>query len=117
MTDIIKPPHAISLWVTKDILYAELPHADGVKGHAQTLRLPNNVWGLTKLLDILRERHSGSKLASKGDPTQGQADRDIQDMQRKAAGYTGPIKKQIKVPLTTELKNNVRDVIRRFISA
>lgn len=115
MTDLIKPPHAISIWASKEILYVELPQADSGGGQSHFLKLPLNTYGLNKCLSILKARSEASKIATKGDPTQGQADEAIKQMQRAAAGYKGPIKKEVKVPISQELKNNVKDVIRRFI--
>ena len=112
----IKPSHAISIWISKDILYVELPHADGAKGQAHLLRLPNNVWRLTQALNIVKARHESSQLGTKGDPTQAQSETAIKEMQRKAAGYTGPITKEVKVPVSTELSSKVKDAIRMFIN-
>lgn len=116
MTDLIKPPHTISIWATKEILYVELPHADGAVGTHTTIQLPLNVYGLTKCVDILKARQANSRISTKGDPTQAQTDKAIAEMQRKAAGYKGPITKEAKVPLSQELKSKVSDVIRRFIT-
>lgn len=115
MTDIIKPPHAISIWATKEILYVELPKADGSGGQGHTLQLPLNVFGLTQCINLLKARQVSSRLGEKGDPTQFQSEKAIAEMSRKAAGYTGPIKKEIKIPLTEKLKLDVKSVIRRFV--
>lgn len=117
MTDILKPSHAITIWSSKEILYVELPQASGEGNKTHILKLPLNVWGLTQLLNTLKARSQTSRLAEKGDPTQFQADREIAEMSRKAAGYTGPIKKEIKVPLSEKLKTNLKDVVRRYITS
>lgn len=115
MTDLIKPPHAISIWATNDILYAELPNAQTGEGQSHILQLPLNSFGITKCIGILKERSNASKFSTKGDPTQAQTEKAIAEMQRKAAGYTGPIKKETKVPLTEDRQNKIRDIIRRII--
>lgn len=116
MTDLIKPPHAISIWATNDILYAELPNASTGEGKSHIIKLPLNSFGITKCIGILKERSDASKFSTKGDPTQAQTEKAIAEMQRKAAGYKGPITKEAKVPLSQELKSKVSDVIRRFIT-
>lgn len=116
MTDLIKPPHAISIWASKEILYVELPQADTGSGQSHTIKLPLNVYGLTQVVNLLHARSSASRIGTKGDPTQHQAEADTVRMQRLAAGYKGPIKKEVKIPISQELKNNLRDVIRRFIN-
>lgn len=116
MSENLKPPHAVSIWATKELLYVELPQASGTPGTPHYLKLPLNVWGLTKCLDIIKARQENSKIGEKGDPTQYQADEEIKRMAKAAAGYKGPIKKEVKVPLTKELKDNVKNAIRRFIN-
>jgi hypothetical protein len=116
MTDIIKPPHAVSIWATKEILYVELPSADNGLTPSHTIKLPLNVFGLTQVVNILHSRSSTSRLGEKGDPTQFQAEKEIKEMQRAAAGYKGPVKKDVTVPLTETLRTSVKDVIRRFIN-
>lgn len=116
MTDLIRPPHAITIWASNDILYVELPNAETGEGKSHLVKLPLNVFGLTKCLGILKERSSTSKLSTKGDPTQAQADKAIRDMQRKASEYKGPITKHIQPTMSESLKANVKDVIRRFIN-
>lgn len=116
MTDFIRPSHAITIWASKEILYVELPHADGSDRQPHYLKLPLNTYGLAQAIEILKARSSSSKVGERGDPTQDQSEKAIAEMQRKAAGYTGSVKKQVKVPLTVELKQNVKEAIRKFIN-
>lgn len=117
MTDAIRPPHAVSIWATKEILYVELPPANTGSGQSHTLSLPLTVYGLTQVINILHARSTTSRISTKGDPTQSQSEEAIKEMQRKAAGYKGKITKpQAKIKPTPETKLNVRDVIRRFIN-
>lgn len=116
MTDVIRPPHAITIWASKEILYVELPPADTGDGQSHILKLPLNVYGLTHVVNLLRARTPKSTVGQLGDPTQFQSDRTILEMQKKAAGYKGPITKEAKVPLTPERQDTVREIIRRFIN-
>lgn len=116
MTDLIKPPHAISIWASKEILYVELPPAHTGVGQSHILKLPLNIYGLTQIVNILRSRTPQSKLGQLGDPTQFQSDRAVNEMQRLATGYKGPIEKEAKVTLTQELSLKVKDAIRRFVN-
>lgn len=117
MSEALKPPHAVSIWASKEILYVELPKADGTPGTSHTLRLPLNVFGLTKCLDIIKARQENSKIGEKGDRTQFQADEEIKQMQRKAAGYTGKITRPpAKIKASPEMKTSVIEQIRRFIN-
>ena len=115
--DNIKPPHAISIWASKEILYVELPQANGSSGQSHILKLPLNVYGLTQCINVLKARSQTSRIGEKGDQTQFQAEEEIKEMQRKAAGYTGKIKKPLaKAKATPELKLSIKDAIRRFIN-
>ena len=115
MTDTIRPPHAISLWANKDILYVELPQANGSGEQSHTIRLPLNVYGLTQAVELLRSREVTSRIGTKGDPTQHQAEASIKDMQKKAAGYTGPITRpKQKLALTPERAMSVRSILRQI---
>ena len=117
MSEFLKPPHAISIWASKEILYVELPQAHSGSGQSHQLRLPLNVYGLTQVVNILKARNDLSRLGEKGDQTQFQAEEEIKEMSRKAAGYKGKIKKPLaKAKATPELKLSIKDAIRRFIN-
>lgn len=116
MTNSIKPSHAVTIWSDKEILYVELPQASGQIGQAHILKLPLNIFGLTQCINLLKARSDASRIGERGDPTQFQADKEIQEMSKKAAGYKGPITKEAKVSLTPERRDTVREMIRRFIN-
>lgn len=110
MTDTIKPPNAASLWVTKDILYVELP--DG-EGNSHTLRIPNNTFGMAKIVQILTARTEKSKIATKGDLTQFQTDRDIQEA-IKGFDLSKIIRPKIKIKPNEGQRGMIREIMRRI---
>lgn len=70
---MIKPPWAFSVWSDFDNIYAELPAINGHTLH--TVKVPNNITGLKKLLVLAKSRDVSSKLGSKGEPTQHQIEK------------------------------------------
>lgn len=111
MSDHPKPPHAVSIWIKDEILHVELPNLHG--GTPHYLKLPNNVWGMTQLVNILKARKPTSKLGEKGDQTQAQAEAEM----KKLAKGIDPmaVKRPHAMPLTPQLKLNIMDVVRRFV--
>lgn len=111
MTSPIKPSHHICLWVTDEILYAELPNPQGDTSH--TLRLPNNVWGLTQAINILKVRNENSRLGERGDPTQAQAEA---EMKRLAKGIDPNMitRPRSVVKITPKLRASAQNILRRF---
>jgi hypothetical protein len=111
MTDIIRPPHAAYIWANNDILFLELPNAQG-GNQTHTLRLPLNVFGLTQAVALLKERGSHSRISTKGDPTQGQTDKAIAELVR---GFDpAKVKKgRGQITITEERRSTIRDVLRK----
>jgi hypothetical protein len=70
---MIKPPWAFSIWSDSDHLFAELPAINGHTSH--TVKVPNDVVGLKKLLVLAKARSATSKLGQKGEPTQWQIEK------------------------------------------
>jgi hypothetical protein len=70
---MIKPPWAFSIWSDADHIFAELPAINGQTSH--TVKVPNDVVGLSKLLVLARSRGAKSQLGDVGDPTQWQIEK------------------------------------------
>jgi hypothetical protein len=77
MSDAIKPPWAPTIWYDSDHIWAELPSVNGHLSH--TIKVPFDVQGLTKVLVMAHSRNAGSKLGTKGDPTQHQINKPTYD--------------------------------------
>lgn len=105
MTDSIKPPWAISLWYNADQIYAELPAIGGHASHV--VRVPNDGAGLRKLLHLARSRDIGSKLGTKGDPTQAQIE--VPSYDPKMVRRVRP-----KTPSTTEQRLGAVTILRKM---
>ena len=70
---MIKPTWAFSVWSDSDFIYAELP---AIKGHStHTVKVPNDLIGIKKLLVLAKSRNEDSKLGTKGEPTQSQIEK------------------------------------------
>jgi hypothetical protein len=105
MTDMIKPPWAFSIWCNSDHIFAELPAINGTKSH--TVKLPNDIVGIKKLLILVKARNVTSKIGQKGDPTQHQIDKVTYDpaMVRKV---------RQKIQFTAQQRIATRDILRKM---
>jgi len=108
---IIKPPHAISLWVDGGVLHVELPGTDADK-KAHVLRLPLNVFGMTHIVNLLQARTASSRIGEKGDPTQFQSNKALAAL---AKGFDpDKIKRpKPKVTWSAELRAGAREALRK----
>jgi hypothetical protein len=101
---MIKPAWAFSIWSDADSIYAELPAINGHTSH--TIKVPNDVVGLNKILVLARSRDAKAELGTKGDPTQAQIE---------TLTYTGVIKRPKPKPKFTPAQiNNAREVLRKL---
>jgi hypothetical protein len=102
---VIKPPWAFSVWADSDNIYAELPAINGHTSH--TVKVPNNLIGLKKLLVLARSRDAKSLLGSKGEPTQAQIEKISYDesMVRRP---------KVKLVFTPAQRINAREVLRKL---
>lgn len=109
MTDFIRPAHSIHMWASDNILHLELPSLHGAKSHF--LKLPLNVYGLTQAVEIVKARHSESRIGERGDMTQAQAEKEMADLARKIdpTKITRP-----KPTMSPEKRSIVQDVLRRL---
>jgi hypothetical protein len=100
---MIKPPWAFSIWCDPDFIYAELP---AINSHAcHTLKLPNSLETLNKLLVLARARDAKSELGTKGDPTQAQIEKPSYDLS---------MVRRPKPQPTTEQRSATKDILRRL---
>jgi hypothetical protein len=102
---MIKPPWAFSIWCDSNSIFAELPAIGGHTAH--TVKVPNTVVGLKKLLVLAKARDAGSKLGMKGEPTQAQIEKIEYDpsMIRKA---------KEKIKFTPAQRIGAREVLRKM---
>lgn len=109
MTDspfLVKPRWAASIWIAGDWLCLELPSVEGgVKAH--TIKVPNTQAGLERLLPLLRNRNSNTKLFTKGDSTQAMLDA-VEESKGKV------VVKRPKAPFVPEFAASARDVLRKL---
>jgi len=105
MTDAIKPAWAFSIWCSADSIFAELPPINGHQSH--TVKVPNDVVGLKKLLILARSRDKNTKFATKSDPTQHQIEQISYDpsMVRKAPD---------KIKFTAQQRIDARAILRKM---
>lgn len=108
MNSPLRPPSAVTIWIVDNILCVELPNLHGENTHY--LKLPNNVWGMTQLVNIINARDSESRIGTKGDPTQAQAEA---EMKRLAKGIDPTvIKRKQSVKTTPEMRSTLKDLVR-----
>ena len=102
---MIKPPWAFSVWSDADHIFAELPAINGTKSH--TVKLPNDIVGMKKLLILVKARSATSRIGEKGDPTQHQIEKVTYDpsMVRKIRD---------KVAFTPQQRIATRDILRKM---
>jgi hypothetical protein len=105
VSDAIKPPWAFSIWCSADSIFAELPPINGHQSH--TVRVPNNVVGLKKLLVLAKSRDENTRFATKSDPTQHQIEQISYDpsMVRRAPE---------KIKFTAAQRIGARDILRKM---
>jgi hypothetical protein len=102
---MIKPPWAFSIWSDADNIYAELPRINGHQSH--TVKVPNDVVGLNKLLILARSRNATSQIGDKGDPTQFQIEKVTYD----PAMVRRP---KEKLKFTPAQRINAREILRKM---
>jgi hypothetical protein len=102
---MIKPPWAFSIWSDADSIFAELPAINGHTLH--TVKVPNDVKGLKKILFLAKARDAKSQIGSKGEPTQSQIEKISYDpsMVRRP---------KPKLTFTPAQINNAREVLRKL---
>jgi hypothetical protein len=101
----MKPPWAFTVWSDADYLYAELPTINGHTAH--TVKVPNDVVGLNKLIILAKSRNESSKLGTKGEPTQAQIEKISYDPSKVR-------KPKPKLTFTHAQINNAREVLRKL---
>ena len=112
MSDNLKPPFAANLWVNHDILFVELPSViEGAPSH--TLRLPNNVWGMSQVVQILQVRNENSTIGTRGDPTQAQAEAEMKKL-AKVIDPTMIKRPKGKIVLTRQMRASAASILKRF---
>lgn len=105
MSDEIKPPWAFSIWSNHDHIFVELPAINGSQAHV--VKVPNNEKGLKKILVLAKSRDIGSKLGTKGDPTQHQ----IQKIEYDPAMIR---RSRVKLKFTNEQRAGAREILRKL---
>lgn len=75
------PPYAASIWVEGDLIHMELPAIGRLTHHR--LAFPNDAYGMTRAVYLLKQRTTQSLIGEEGDLTQAQLDRKIRNMKRK----------------------------------
>ena len=105
MTDTIKPPWAFSVWSNSDHIFCELPAIGGHQAHM--VKLPNTLAGFKKLVVLAKARDTGSKIGTKGDPTQQQIDKVTYDpmMVRRT---------REKLKFSAEQRAGAREILRKL---
>jgi hypothetical protein len=102
---MIKPPWAFSIWSDADSIFAELPAINGHTSH--TVKVKNDVVGLSKILVLAKSRGADSRIGQKGEPTQWQ----IEKVEYDPAMVRRP---KEKLKFTPAQRINAREILRKM---